>query len=127
MQILISRQRCQTGSEPQKLLESVAIPQVNVLDEVYNPNLREAIKTYSQWPTIPQVYMWKSPIDVLSLQCIAVLNGSGKPVFGASHPHCALVLCDDPYVLGQAACKSFLSCSSISTENLWVERTSLRR
>lgn len=28
---------------------------VNVLDEVYNPGLREAIKTYSAWPTIPQV------------------------------------------------------------------------
>jgi len=30
---------------------------VNVLDEVYNPGLREAIKQYSQWPTIPQVYV----------------------------------------------------------------------
>ncbi len=28
---------------------------VNVLDEVYNPGLREAIKNYTQWPTIPQV------------------------------------------------------------------------
>ena len=28
---------------------------MNVLDEVYNPGLREAIKNYSQWPTIPQV------------------------------------------------------------------------
>lgn len=30
---------------------------VNVLDEVYNPGLRDAIKDYSQWPTIPQVYV----------------------------------------------------------------------
>jgi len=30
---------------------------VNVLDEVYNPGLREAIKEYSQWPTIPQVFI----------------------------------------------------------------------
>ena len=30
---------------------------VNVLDETYNPGLREAIKAYSQWPTIPQVYV----------------------------------------------------------------------
>lgn len=29
---------------------------VNVLDAVYNPGLREEIKTYSQWPTIPQLY-----------------------------------------------------------------------
>ncbi len=29
--------------------------QVNVLDEQYNPGLREAIKKYSEWPTIPQV------------------------------------------------------------------------
>ncbi len=28
---------------------------VNVLDEIHNPGLRETIKTYSQWPTIPQV------------------------------------------------------------------------
>ena len=27
---------------------------VNVLDEVYNPGLRDAIKAYTQWPTIPQ-------------------------------------------------------------------------
>lgn len=28
---------------------------VNCLDEHFNPGLREAIKEYSQWPTIPQV------------------------------------------------------------------------
>lgn len=28
---------------------------VNVLDDVHNPGLRDAIKNYSQWPTIPQV------------------------------------------------------------------------
>ena len=26
-----------------------------MLDEQYNPGLREAIKMYSEWPTIPQV------------------------------------------------------------------------
>ena len=30
---------------------------VDVLDEQYNPGVREAIKTYSQWPTIPQVWL----------------------------------------------------------------------
>lgn len=30
---------------------------VNVLDEVHNPGLREAIKEYSMWPTIPQLYV----------------------------------------------------------------------
>lgn len=30
---------------------------VNVLDEVHNPGLRDAIKNYSQWPTIPQLYI----------------------------------------------------------------------
>ena len=28
-----------------------------MLDEVYNPGLRDAIKAYSQWPTIPQLYV----------------------------------------------------------------------
>jgi Grx4 family monothiol glutaredoxin len=30
---------------------------VNVLDDAYNPGLRDAIKTFSQWPTIPQLYI----------------------------------------------------------------------
>ena len=30
---------------------------VNVLDEQYNPGLREGIKEYSAWPTIPQLYV----------------------------------------------------------------------
>ena len=30
---------------------------VNVLDEVYNPGVREAVKEYAQWPTIPQLYI----------------------------------------------------------------------
>jgi len=34
----------------------VAYEVVNVLDAVHNPGLREAIKQYSQWPTIPQLY-----------------------------------------------------------------------
>ena len=30
---------------------------VNVLDAVHNPGLRDAIKEFSQWPTIPQLYV----------------------------------------------------------------------
>lgn len=30
---------------------------INVLDEFHNPGLRDAIKAYSQWPTIPQLYV----------------------------------------------------------------------
>lgn len=30
---------------------------VNVLDDHFNPGLREAIKVYSNWPTIPQLYV----------------------------------------------------------------------
>eukprot|EP01024_Parvocaulis_polyphysoides_P011372 TRINITY_DN13988_c0_g4_i2.p1 TRINITY_DN13988_c0_g4~~TRINITY_DN13988_c0_g4_i2.p1 ORF type:complete len:327 (-),score=34.99 TRINITY_DN13988_c0_g4_i2:728-1708(-) len=30
---------------------------VNVLDDVHNPGLRESIKEYSAWPTIPQMYV----------------------------------------------------------------------
>lgn len=28
-----------------------------MLDEFHNPGLRDAIKAYSQWPTIPQLYV----------------------------------------------------------------------
>jgi Grx4 family monothiol glutaredoxin len=30
---------------------------LNVLDEFHNPGLREAVKQFSQWPTIPQLYV----------------------------------------------------------------------
>eukprot|EP00271_Cylindrocystis_brebissonii_P007015 TRINITY_DN2006_c0_g2_i1.p1 TRINITY_DN2006_c0_g2~~TRINITY_DN2006_c0_g2_i1.p1 ORF type:complete len:318 (+),score=36.82 TRINITY_DN2006_c0_g2_i1:154-1107(+) len=30
---------------------------LNVLDENHNPGLRDAIKAYSQWPTVPQLYV----------------------------------------------------------------------
>jgi len=30
---------------------------VNVLDEIYNPGARDAIKNYTQWPTIPQIFV----------------------------------------------------------------------
>ena len=30
---------------------------VNVLDEQYNPGLRDSIKEFSDWPTIPQLYV----------------------------------------------------------------------
>lgn len=30
---------------------------VNVLDEVYNPGVRDAVKQYTQWPTIPQIFV----------------------------------------------------------------------
>lgn len=30
---------------------------VNVLDEIYNPGVRDAVKQYTQWPTIPQVFI----------------------------------------------------------------------
>lgn len=30
---------------------------VNVFDDVHNPGLRELIKSYSAWPTLPQLYV----------------------------------------------------------------------
>eukprot|EP00928_Gymnodinium_smaydae_P075224 TRINITY_DN58224_c0_g1_i1.p1 TRINITY_DN58224_c0_g1~~TRINITY_DN58224_c0_g1_i1.p1 ORF type:complete len:478 (-),score=97.77 TRINITY_DN58224_c0_g1_i1:270-1703(-) len=35
----------------------VPFDSVNVLDDVANPNVREAVKSYSQWPTIPQLFV----------------------------------------------------------------------
>jgi glutaredoxin-related protein len=36
---------------------------VNVLDDFHNPGLRDAIKVYSQWPTIPQVSVGVAELD----------------------------------------------------------------
>ena len=53
-------------------LNSLSYPftAINVLDEMYNPGVRDAIKVYSQWPTIPQVsalpsFSYESPYDCL--------------------------------------------------------------
>ncbi len=47
---------------------------VNVLDEQYNPGVREAIKSYSQWPTIPQVRCGVVlPMHCLSLYIVCLL------------------------------------------------------
>ena len=44
------------GVRSDRLLRWRGAPQeVNVLDEVHNPGLRETLKTFSHWPTIPQV------------------------------------------------------------------------
>ena len=42
---------------------------VNVLDDIHNPGLRETLKTYSQWPTIPQV---RTTVSALSFQALAL-------------------------------------------------------
>eukprot|EP00913_Durusdinium_trenchii_P026795 g25135.t1 len=37
--------------------EGVPFETVNVLDEANNPGVREAVKEFGQWPTIPQLYV----------------------------------------------------------------------
>ena len=49
---------------------------VNVLDEVYNPGLRDAIKQYSQWPTIPQIYVGGEFIGGADI--VEQMHGSGE-------------------------------------------------
>ena len=52
---------------------------VNVLDEQYNPGVREAIKSYSQWPTIPQVRCGVVlPMHCLSLHINVLLNYTSR-------------------------------------------------
>ena len=61
------------------ILSEVAGPDfevVNVLDDVYNPGLREAIKEYSQWPTIPQVYVAGEFVGGADI--VEQMHGSGE-------------------------------------------------
>lgn len=44
-------------SEPRSaapLQTGVEYEVINVLDEVHNPTVREVVKQYSDWPTLPQ-------------------------------------------------------------------------
>lgn len=54
---------------------------VNVLDEDHNPGLREAIKTYSQWPTIPQLYVGGEFVGGADILEEMVKNGEVKQLF----------------------------------------------
>jgi monothiol glutaredoxin len=48
--------QCGFSAQAVQVLESYGIPYKTV-DVLANPLLREAIKEFSQWPTIPQVYV----------------------------------------------------------------------
>ncbi|KAG0613350.1 hypothetical protein M758_6G096500 [Ceratodon purpureus] len=54
---------------------------LNVLDEDHNPGLREAIKKYSQWPTIPQLYVKGEFVGGADVLDEMVLSGEIKDLF----------------------------------------------
>ncbi|CAJ1446034.1 unnamed protein product, partial [Effrenium voratum] len=51
--------QCGFSARTSGLLREIGMPfeTVNVLDEASNPGVREAVKEYGQWPTIPQLYV----------------------------------------------------------------------
>ncbi|KAG6552876.1 hypothetical protein Mapa_005531 [Marchantia paleacea] len=57
---------------------------VNVLDEHHNPGLRDAIKHYSQWPTIPQVYVKGEFVGGADILDQMVQSGDIKSLFKKS-------------------------------------------
>ncbi|BFI25074.1 hypothetical protein AXG93_773s1130 [Marchantia polymorpha subsp. ruderalis] len=59
---------------------------VNVLDDHHNPGLREAIKEYSQWPTIPQVYVKGEFVGGADILDEMVQSGEIKSLFQKSRP-----------------------------------------
>eukprot|EP00250_Pteridium_aquilinum_P006700 c16564_g1_i1 orf=98-991(+) len=54
---------------------------VNVLDEEHNKGLREALKVYSQWPTIPQIFANGEFVGGADILDELVTNGKIKDVF----------------------------------------------
>eukprot|EP00434_Breviolum_minutum_P026280 symbB.v1.2.023227.t1/scaffold2109.1/size89064/4 len=51
--------QCGFSARTSGLLREIGVPfeTVNVLDENNNPGVREAVKEFGQWPTIPQLYV----------------------------------------------------------------------
>ncbi|CAK9042828.1 unnamed protein product [Durusdinium trenchii] len=51
--------QCGFSARTSGLLREIGVPfeTVNVLDEANNPGVREAVKEFGQWPTIPQLYV----------------------------------------------------------------------
>ena len=51
--------QCGFSARTSGLLREIGVPfeTVNVLDESSNPGVREAVKEFGQWPTIPQLYV----------------------------------------------------------------------
>ncbi|GBG76718.1 hypothetical protein CBR_g22937 [Chara braunii] len=63
--------------------EGVDYETVNVLDEEFNPGVREAIKAYSKWPTIPQVFINGELIGGADLLEESVEKGEFKQLLAA--------------------------------------------
>lgn len=57
---------------------------VNVLDEEHNSGLREALKIYSQWPTIPQVYAYGEFVGGADILDEMATSGKIKEAFQKS-------------------------------------------
>eukprot|EP00873_Tetraselmis_striata_P016011 jgi/Tetstr1/436275/TSEL_025117.t1 len=57
---------------------------VNVFDEVHNPGLREAIKSFSAWPTIPQLYVDGEFVGGADIIVEMSENGELAEVLGAA-------------------------------------------
>ncbi|MCO5554477.1 hypothetical protein L7F22_008006 [Adiantum nelumboides] len=57
---------------------------VNVLDEDHNAGLREALKVYSQWPTIPQIYAFGEFVGGADILDELASNGKVKQVLQKS-------------------------------------------
>merc|ERR1740122_777432 len=51
--------QCGFSARSVGILTSIGVPfdSVNVMDEVANPGVRDGVKEYSNWPTIPQLFV----------------------------------------------------------------------
>jgi len=67
--------RCGFSAQVVQILNNLGVSFKGV-DVLVEPGLREGIKEFSQWPTIPQLYVKKEFIGgcVLSLRCIKPVN-----------------------------------------------------
>eukprot|EP00249_Psilotum_nudum_P013728 c24479_g1_i1 orf=296-1207(+) len=61
--------------------EGVNYETVNVLDEEHNAGVREALKSYSQWPTLPQVFVSGQFVGGSDIMDEMAQNGSLKSLF----------------------------------------------
>jgi monothiol glutaredoxin len=62
------------------------LPEYHTVDVLQDPEIREGIKEYGQWPTIPQLYVGKELVGGADIIRQMYVSGELHTLFGASQP-----------------------------------------
>ena len=76
--------QCGFSSQVVQILNKL-LPSYETVDVLDSPELRDGIKEFSQWPTIPQLYVGGQFIGGCDIVCEMNASGELQSLIGADH------------------------------------------